>query len=58
MQIRKSTKTGIPSGPDAFIRELERITGRPIISRKVGRPRKSTIDSIGPTRQAKLFEKV
>jgi putative transposase len=38
--IRKCTKTGRPCGDDTYIKELEKITGRVLISRKVGRPSK------------------
>jgi putative transposase len=42
MDIRKSTRTGRPCGPDSFVKELERVTGRILMHRKTGRPRKRT----------------
>jgi putative transposase len=41
--IRKCTKTGRPCGPEPFLGELERATGRILIPRKVGRPSKRNI---------------
>jgi putative transposase len=37
-RIRRCTKTGRPCGSDAFLRELERCTGRVLLPRKLGRP--------------------
>lgn len=39
--IRKSTNSGYPLGSDTFTESVERMTGRPIQRRKVGRPRKT-----------------
>ncbi|MBI5885702.1 MAG: transposase [Deltaproteobacteria bacterium] len=38
-QVRLSTSTGRPFGSDMFIKHLEKILGRDLIAKKVGRPR-------------------
>ena len=39
--VRRHTRTGRPYGSDAFLSRLERETGRPLLPRKAGRPRRS-----------------
>jgi putative transposase len=43
--IRESTHTGRPLGTPEFIQRLERDSGRPLVARKGGRPRKAASDS-------------
>ncbi|MCX5653129.1 MAG: hypothetical protein NTY65_00540, partial [Planctomycetota bacterium] len=38
--IRASSRTGRPAGNAAFIARIEKLTGRTLRARKVGRPRK------------------
>ena len=40
--IRVSTRTGRAAGDEAFIARIEKLTGRCLRARKVGRPRKAT----------------
>ena len=39
--IRVSTRTGRAAGDEAFIARIEKLTGRCLRARKVGRPRKA-----------------
>lgn len=41
-EIQRCTKSGRPCGPEPFIRELERTTGRILMPRRSGRPCKRT----------------
>ena len=43
LEIRKSTRLGRPSGPDSLLEEFERLTGRKLVPRITGRPRKKPI---------------
>jgi putative transposase len=52
--IRKRTKTGRPCGAEPFVRELERITGRILIPRRVGRPSKQDIIDFDKPASAEL----
>jgi putative transposase len=40
LEIRKTIRRGRPTGPESFLKELERITGRSLILKVTGRPRK------------------
>jgi putative transposase len=39
--VRRNTLTGRPAGSEAFVRKLERLTGRILRPKKGGRPRKT-----------------
>jgi putative transposase len=45
MALREYTHTGRPLGSAEFVAELEQSTLRPLVRRKVGRPKKSVADS-------------
>lgn len=51
MALRRATQTGRPMGSDAFVARLERLTGRALRARPVGRP--PLRDGIGKGRVAK-----
>ncbi len=55
LEMRRSTRIGFPIGPESFIEELELITGRAIVPRKIGRPRGTALDPIGKINQISLF---
>jgi putative transposase len=44
MDLRRNVDKGLPCGSESFIRKLERLTGRSLIFRPQGRPKKDNGD--------------
>jgi putative transposase len=51
--IRNRTKTGRPCGTESYIKELERMTGRILIPRRIGRPSKQAVIDDAEDRDSK-----